>query len=69
MWNLTTSSRNIFVENQKDTRVEGDWLLKIYILFCGDSSWTVALRQIKFGKVKDHGHSYKLDYYFVWRSF
>jgi hypothetical protein len=29
--------------------------VKIRILFCRDNSWTIVLRQIKFGTVKYHG--------------
>jgi hypothetical protein len=36
------------------------WLkVKIHVFFNGDDLWTVALRQMKFGTVKDHGHTYK----------
>jgi hypothetical protein len=34
--------------------------VKIHILFYGENSLTVALRQIKFGIVKDYGHASKL---------
>jgi hypothetical protein len=45
--------------------------VKIHTLFCGDNSWTDALRQMNFGVVKDNRHTYKFyfNYYFVWRSF
>jgi hypothetical protein len=36
----------------------GSWNLK-FILFYGDNLWTVALKQMKFGAMKDHGHAYK----------
>jgi hypothetical protein len=39
--------------------------IKIYILFYGDRSWTVtlmpAVRQMEFGTVKNHGHTYKFN--------
>jgi hypothetical protein len=42
--------------------------VKIRISFYGDKSWNVALavRQMKFGAVKDDGHAYKfyLNHYF-----
>jgi hypothetical protein len=49
----------------------GHFNVKIHNLFCGDNSWTVALRQMNFGIVRDHGHAYKfyLNHYFVCRSF
>jgi hypothetical protein len=45
----------------------GQLNVKIHSLFCGDNSSTVALRQMNFGIVKDHGHTYKvyLNHYFV----
>jgi hypothetical protein len=45
--------------------------VKIHSLFCGDNSWTVALRQMNFGIVRDLGHTYKfyLNHCFVSRSF
>jgi hypothetical protein len=45
--------------------------IKIRSLFCGDNSWTVALRQMNFGIVRDNGHTcnFYLNHYFVWRSF
>jgi hypothetical protein len=36
---------------------------KVHILFYGDNSWTVAVSQMKFGTVEDHGHTYK--FYFI----
>jgi hypothetical protein len=45
--------------------------VKIHSLFCGNNSWTIALRQMNFGKVKDHGHTYKFyfNHYFASHSF
>jgi hypothetical protein len=43
------------------------WLkVKIHILFYGENSWAIALSQMKFCTLKDHGHTYKfyLNYYF-----
>jgi hypothetical protein len=34
--------------------------VKIDILFYGNNSWTVALRQTKFDAMKDHKHTYKI---------
>jgi hypothetical protein len=39
------------------------WQLKVNILFYGDNAWTVAVSQMKFGAVEDHGHTYK--FYFI----
>jgi hypothetical protein len=49
-------SKVVFVEKQKYERVK---LFKVnfYILFYGDNSWFVALRQMKFGTVKDRRHT------------
>jgi hypothetical protein len=46
------------VKNEKYKR---EWRLKvkIHILFYGDNSCTVALRQMKFGTLRDHGHTNK----------
>jgi hypothetical protein len=46
------------MKNQKYAR---GWRfnMKIRILFYGDNSWTVTLRQVKFGTVRDHRHIYK----------
>jgi hypothetical protein len=44
----------------KNTKLEGGWLLNAYTLFYyGDNWWTVALRQMRSGTVKDRGHTYK----------
>jgi hypothetical protein len=50
---------NIYEKNKKYEHV-GQFKFKIHILFHADNSWTVALRQIQFGTVKDHGHTYSL---------
>jgi hypothetical protein len=65
-----TFNKTIFVKNKKYEH-GGRLNVKIYSLFCGDNSWTVALRQMNFGIVKNLGHTYKfcLNHYFVWRSF
>jgi hypothetical protein len=59
-----------FCQNKKYEH-GGQFNVKIHSLFCGNNSWTVALRQINIGVVKDHGHIYKfyLNHCFVWRSF
>jgi hypothetical protein len=59
-----------FCENQQyehDRRLT----FKTHILFYGDNSWTVSLRQTKFGTMKDHGHIYTfcLSQHFLQRSF
>jgi hypothetical protein len=45
--------------------------VKIHILFYGENSWTVALSQMEFCRLKDHGHTYKfyLNHHFLWQSF
>jgi hypothetical protein len=56
----TIFSKTIFVKSQKYELGGGVRLkLKINILFCGDNSWSVALRQMKSRIVKDHGHTQK----------
>jgi hypothetical protein len=56
----TTFNGTTFEKNQKYKRHA--WLnLKIHILFYGENSWTVALPQMKFVAMKDHGHTYKYD--------
>jgi hypothetical protein len=47
------------------------WKLKTHILFCGDNSQTAALKQTKFGTMKDHGHAYKfyMNHYFFDAAF
>jgi hypothetical protein len=66
----TTFNKTIFVKNKKYEH-GGHLNVKIHSLFCGDNSWTIALRQMNFGTVRDHGYTYKfyLNHYFVWRSF
>jgi len=59
-----------FLLKNKNMNMAGGWKLKIYILFYRDNSWTVALRQMKFGALKDHEHTYKLYLnHLVWRNF
>jgi hypothetical protein len=41
----------------------GRFEVKVHILFYGDNSWTVAVSEMKFGTVEDHGHTYK--FYFI----
>jgi hypothetical protein len=45
----------------------GQLKIEIHILFHGDNSWTVALRWMKFGSVKDNGHIYRFyfNHYFI----
>jgi hypothetical protein len=59
-----------FMETEKYEHGE-PFKFKMYILFYRGNSWTVAVRQIKFGAVKYHGRTYKiyLNYYYVWRNF
>jgi hypothetical protein len=47
----------------KNMNVVADWKLK-FIFFYGDNSWTVAVSQMKFGVVENHGHTYK--FYFIY---
>jgi hypothetical protein len=60
-----------FLSKTKKYEHGGQLNVKIHSLFCGDNSWTFALRQMNFSFVRDHGHTYKfyLNNYFVWRSF
>jgi hypothetical protein len=60
-----------FLSKTKKYEHGGRLNVKIRSSFCGDNSWTVALRQTNFGIVRDHGYTYKfyLSHYFVWRSF
>jgi hypothetical protein len=66
----TTFNKTIFVKNKKYEH-GGRLNVKIHSLFRGDNSWNAALRQMNFGIVRDHEHTYKfyLNHYFVWRSF
>jgi hypothetical protein len=45
--------------------------VKIHSFLCVDKLWTVAPRQMKFGTVKDHRHTYKfyLNHYFILQTF
>jgi hypothetical protein len=56
-----------FLSKTKNTTHGGSLNVKIHSLFCGDNSRTVALRQMNFGIIRDHGHTYKfyLNHYFV----
>jgi hypothetical protein len=56
-----------FLSKTKKYEHGGRLNVKIHSLFCGDNSRTVTLRQMNFGTVRDHGHTYKLylDHYFV----
>jgi hypothetical protein len=60
-----------FLSKNKKYEHGGQLNVKIRSVFCGDNSWTVALGQMNFGIVNDHGHTYKfyLNNYFVWHSF
>jgi hypothetical protein len=48
-----------FLSKTKKYEHGGRLNVKIHSLFCGDNSGTVALRQMNFGAVRDHGHTYK----------
>jgi hypothetical protein len=65
--------RLIWTLLRESKKYEHDWQLKfkIHILFCGDNSWAVALKQTKFGTMKDRGPSYKfyLKNSSLWRRF
>jgi hypothetical protein len=58
-------------QKTKSTNMMEQLKVNIHILFYGQNSWTVELRQIKFCALKDHGHTYKfyLIHYFLWQSF
>jgi hypothetical protein len=47
---------------EKTQKYECEWCLKIkiHILFYGDISLTIALRQTKFGTSKDHGYNLRV---------
>jgi hypothetical protein len=53
---------------QKNYKYERGRLLnfEIHVLFYGDNSWTLAIRQMQFGAGKDQGYTYKnnLNHYF-----
>jgi hypothetical protein len=48
---MNNFSWDLFVMNQ-NTNMAGGWELKNHDLFFGHNSWTVALRQMKFGQQK-----------------
>jgi hypothetical protein len=56
-----------FLSKKKKYEHGGRLNVKIHSLFFGDNSGTVALRQMNFGIVRDHGHTYVfyLNHYFV----
>jgi hypothetical protein len=58
---------SLLLEIKKKYEFGGQLKFKIDILFYGDNSWTVALRQTKFVAMKDDGHTYKfyLNNYFL----
>jgi hypothetical protein len=62
----TTNSRTICAKNQNH-ECGGRLNVKIHILFHGDNSRTVTLRQTKFGAMKDYVHICKscLDHCFL----
>jgi hypothetical protein len=64
----TNITGTIFVKNQKCER-GGRLKVKIHVLFYGDNSWNVALREIKFGTVKDHGHSISTSFILIFTLF
>jgi hypothetical protein len=49
---MAAFNKTTFAEN-KNINVAG-FCIKINILFYKDNSWIVAIRQVKFGTVKDH---------------
>jgi hypothetical protein len=53
---MNNFNKIIFVRNKKYEH-GGRLKVKIHILFYRGNSWIVALRQMKFGTVKDHGHA------------
>jgi hypothetical protein len=65
-------NKNIFIKKiSKIYECERRLKVQIRDLFYGDNLWTVALTQMKFDTVKDHGHTCKiyLNRYLVWQSF
>jgi hypothetical protein len=66
----TTFNKTTFVRILKFEHY-GQLKFKLHILLYGENSWTIALRQMKFCTLKDHGHTYKfyLNHYFLWWSF
>jgi hypothetical protein len=52
----TTFNKTTFVENQKYENSER-WKVKIHILFCGENSWAVAFKRMKFWTLKGHAHA------------
>jgi hypothetical protein len=60
-----------FLSKTEKYEHDGRLNVKIHSLFCGDNLWTVSLKQMNVGVVRDHGHTEKfyLNYYFFWRSF
>jgi hypothetical protein len=52
---ITTFNKNDFYKKQKYER-ERQLKVKIRISFNGDYFWNVALKKMKSGAVKDHGH-------------
>jgi hypothetical protein len=56
-----------FLSKTKRYEHGGRLNVKIHSLFCGDNSWTVALRPINFGIVRDNRRTYKfyLNHYVV----
>jgi hypothetical protein len=55
---LISFNKIILEGNQKHERGER-FKFKIHILFYGNNSWTVTFRQMTFGTVKEHVHSYR----------
>jgi hypothetical protein len=58
----TTFIETIFVKNKKYER-GGRLKVKLDILFYGDNPWIVAVSQMRFGIVEDHGRTY--NFYFI----
>jgi predicted nucleotidyltransferase len=51
--------RTFLLETKKKYERGGRLEVKFHILFYRDNSRTVTLRQMKFGAVKDHEHTWK----------
>jgi hypothetical protein len=55
----------------KNTNIAGGWMFKYTFYFLESTTWSVAIRHMKFCTLKYRGHTYKfyLYHYFLWRRF
>jgi hypothetical protein len=76
-WNSDRSSEDEqllirpFLQKMKNTNMVGGWNLKLTFCFMETTPEPLHLRQMKFGTMKDHGHTYKfcLNNHFLGRTF